>query len=93
MSPVGEQRGWRHLKMNAWGETPTLALADGSFLSETSAIARYLDDTFDGRRSWARRPTSAAWTRCGTIACGCTSSIPSSRRSTSCTKISARSSN
>ena len=23
MSPVGEQRGWQHLKMNAWGETPT----------------------------------------------------------------------
>lgn len=50
MSPVGEQRGWRHLKMNPWGETPTLALADGSFLSETSAIARYLDDSFDVKR-------------------------------------------
>ncbi|MHC2016229.1 glutathione S-transferase family protein [Methylobacterium sp. CM6247] len=50
MSPVGEQRGWKHLKMNAWGETPTLALADGSYLSETSAIARYLDDTFEGRK-------------------------------------------
>ncbi|MET4518145.1 glutathione S-transferase [Bradyrhizobium sp. I1.7.5] len=50
MTPVGEQRGWKHLKMNAWGETPTLSLADGSFLSETSAIARYLDDTFDGRK-------------------------------------------
>jgi glutathione S-transferase len=23
MTPVGEQRGWRHLKMNPWGETPT----------------------------------------------------------------------
>jgi glutathione S-transferase len=33
MSPVGGQRGWKHLKMNAWGETPTLALADGSCLS------------------------------------------------------------
>ena len=50
MSPLGEQRGWRHLKMNAWGETPTLALADGSYLSETSAIARYLDDVFGGRK-------------------------------------------
>src|SRR4051812_6038662 len=28
MTPVGEQRGWRHLKMNPWGETPTLQLAD-----------------------------------------------------------------
>jgi hypothetical protein len=50
MSPVGEQRSWKHLKMNQWGETPTLALADGSFLSETSAIARFLDDTFEGRK-------------------------------------------
>jgi len=50
MSPVGEQRGWKHLKMNPCGETPTLVLADGTPLSETSAIARYLDDTFDGRK-------------------------------------------
>jgi len=28
----------------------TLALADGTFLSETSAIARYLDDSFEGRK-------------------------------------------
>lgn len=56
MSPVGEQRGWKHLKMNQWGETPTLALADGSFLSETSAIARYLDDTFDGRKIMGATP-------------------------------------
>ena len=26
MTPVGEQRQWRHLKMNPWGETPTLEL-------------------------------------------------------------------
>ena len=38
MSPVGEQRQWRHLKMTPWGETPTLQLADGSFLAETTAI-------------------------------------------------------
>src|SRR3984893_13906659 len=31
MTPVGEQRRWRHLKMNPWGETPTLKIADGSF--------------------------------------------------------------
>ena len=50
MSPVGEQRGWRHLKRNPWGETPTLALADGTMLSETAAIVRYLDAVHPGRR-------------------------------------------
>lgn len=24
MTPVGEQRQWKHLKMNPWGETPTV---------------------------------------------------------------------
>jgi glutathione S-transferase len=32
MSPVGEQRGWKHLKMNPWGETPTFAR--GRFLPQ-----------------------------------------------------------
>jgi glutathione S-transferase len=30
MTPGGEQRQWPHLKMNPWGETPTLELPDGS---------------------------------------------------------------
>lgn len=50
MSPVGEQRGWRHLNMNPWGETPTLQLADGSYISETAAIVRYLDQEYPGRK-------------------------------------------
>ena len=50
MAPVGEQRGWRHLKRNPWGETPTLELPDGSFLAETTGIARYLDNAFPGRK-------------------------------------------
>ena len=50
MTPLGEQRGWRHLKMNPWGETPTLQFADGTTLSETAAIARYLDQTCPGRK-------------------------------------------
>jgi len=50
MAPGGEQRGWRHLKMNPWGETPTLRLADGATLSETAAIARYLDQAYPGRK-------------------------------------------
>jgi len=50
MSPGGEQRKWPHLKMNSWGETPTLVLADGSCLSEAAAIARYLDQLHGGRK-------------------------------------------
>ena len=50
MAPKGEQRGWPHLKMNPWGETPTLALPDGGFLAESAAIARYLDLSFAGRK-------------------------------------------
>jgi glutathione S-transferase len=50
MTPVGEQRQWKHLKMNPWGETPTLQLADCSFISETAAVVRYLDQSFPGRR-------------------------------------------
>lgn len=56
MTPVGEQRQWRHLKMNLWGETPTLELPDGSFMSETAAVARYLDQTFPGRRIMGDTP-------------------------------------
>lgn len=50
MSPGGEQRQWPHLKMNPWGETPTLQLEDGSFISETAAIVRYLDQAYPGRK-------------------------------------------
>jgi glutathione S-transferase len=50
MAPGGEQRKWPHLKMNPWGETPTLELEDGSFLSETAAIVRYLDQLYPGRK-------------------------------------------
>jgi glutathione S-transferase len=50
MTPGGQQRQWPHLKMNPWGETPTLQLADGTFLSESTAIARYLDGMHPGRK-------------------------------------------
>jgi glutathione S-transferase len=50
MSPGGDQRKWPHLKMNPWGETPTLQLADGTYLAETDGIARYLDNSFPGRK-------------------------------------------
>ena len=60
LSPVGEQRAWRHLKRNPWGEAPTLEFADGTFLSESVAIARYLDTTFDGRRIMGSTPREVA---------------------------------
>lgn len=50
MAPGGEQRKWPHLKFNPWGETPTLLLADGSSLSETAGIIRYLDQQYPGRK-------------------------------------------
>jgi len=60
MSPVGEQRQWRHLKRNPWGETPALEFADGTYLSETVAIARYLDQTYDGRMIMGSSPREVA---------------------------------
>ena len=50
MSPGGQQRKWPHLKMNPWGETPTLDLGNGIYLSESTGIARYLDQHFSGRK-------------------------------------------
>ena len=50
MTPGGQQRQWPHLKMNPWGETPTLKLADGTALAETAAIVRYLDQSAPGRK-------------------------------------------
>jgi glutathione S-transferase len=54
MTPGGEQRQWPHLKMNPWGETPTLQLEDGSVLAETDAIVRYLDQSYPERQTWAQ---------------------------------------
>ena len=56
MAPGGDQRKWPHLKMNPWGETPTLILADGSTLSETAAIARYFDQQCAGRKVMGDSP-------------------------------------
>jgi glutathione S-transferase len=50
LTGFGEQRGWQHLKRNAWGEAPTLELEDSSTLSEAAAIARYIDDSHPGRK-------------------------------------------
>lgn len=50
MAPEGDQKKWPHLKMNPWGETPTLEVADGEYLSETVGIVRYLDEIYPGRK-------------------------------------------
>ena len=50
MAPGGDQRKWPHLKMNPWGETPTLSLGNGEYLSETAAIVSYLDKSYPGRK-------------------------------------------
>ena len=60
LSPIGEQRSWRHLNRNPWGEVPTLQFADGTYLAESVAIARYLDQTFDGRRVMGDTPREQA---------------------------------
>ncbi|MHB1676293.1 MAG: glutathione S-transferase N-terminal domain-containing protein [Sulfuriferula sp.] len=56
MAPGGEQRKRPHLKMNPWGETPTLALEGGGYLSETAGIVRYLDQQFPGRKIMGNTP-------------------------------------
>ena len=60
MAPGGQQRQWPHLKMNPWGETPTLALPDGTFVAESTAIARYLDLAFPGRKVLGETPEAQA---------------------------------
>lgn len=50
MSPIGEQRGWPHLKMNPWGETPTLRLADGLVSQRDVCDRALLDDSFEGSK-------------------------------------------
>ena len=56
MAPEGEQRQWQHLKRNPWGETPTLELAEGGYLAESAAIARYLDNSYPGRKVLGETP-------------------------------------
>lgn len=65
MAPVGEQRGWRRLARNPWGETPTLELPKGGYLAESVAVARCTarppaetaaDRTRDGDPHAAERP-------------------------------------
>ncbi len=93
MSPGGDQRKWPHLKMNPWGETPTLTLADGGYLAETAGIVRSWTSLTRDARSRARRRSSRGKMRYGTIASGCISCTVSSPCFTLCTLASASRSN
>ena len=60
MRGKGEQRSWRHLKRNPFGETPTLELPDDTMISETSAVARYIDQSHPGRKIMGATPLEQA---------------------------------
>jgi len=42
--PAGEHRGEAYLKVNPLGQTPSLALDDGSVLTESISICRYFEE-------------------------------------------------
>jgi glutathione S-transferase len=74
----GETRTAEHLARNNLGEVPVLELDDGSYLTESIAICRYLDNLHSQTPLFGRDPLEAAriemWTRrmeiliCGPIA-------------------------
>ncbi|MEQ8829915.1 MAG: glutathione S-transferase family protein [Alphaproteobacteria bacterium] len=74
----GETRTAEHLARNNLGEVPVLELDDGSYLTESIAICRYLDNLDSQTPLFGRDPLEAAriemWTRrmeiliCGPIA-------------------------
>ena len=46
----GEMHRCPYAAATPWGEAPSLALEDGSYLTNAGAIARYLDQRFPGRK-------------------------------------------
>jgi len=56
MLEKGDQKSWKHHKLNPQGETPALKLADGTVLSESTGIARYLDNVHPGRKIMGENP-------------------------------------
>ena len=60
---AGENRQEEHLKRNPSGQSPTLELDDGSFLSEITAICEYLDDKQGGTDLIGKTPEDRAITR------------------------------
>jgi glutathione S-transferase len=60
---AGENRQQEHLIRNPSGQSPTLELDDGSFLSEITAICEYLDDKQGGTDLIGKTPEDRAETR------------------------------
>jgi len=63
----GEIKTPEHLSRDPLGQVPTLELDDGSFLSETVSICRYLEHLYPAPPLFGRSPLEAAridmWTR------------------------------
>lgn len=63
----GEARTPEFLKMNSLGEAPVLELDDGSYLTESIAICRYLESLYPDSPLFGETPLEAAqvemWTR------------------------------
>ena len=60
---AGENRQEEHLKRNPSGQSPTLELEDGSFLSEITAICEYLDEKQGNTDLMGKTPGERALTR------------------------------
>ena len=60
---AGENRQEEHLKRNPSGQSPTLELEDGSFLSEITAICEYLDEIQGNTDLMGKTPEERASTR------------------------------
>ena len=60
---AGENRQEEHLKRNPSGQSPTLELEDGSFLSEITAICEYLDEKQGNTDLMGKTPEERASTR------------------------------
>jgi len=55
-----EHKSEEHRARNSLGQVPTLVLDDGTAISETVAICRYLDDTHDGPPLFGTTPAERA---------------------------------
>lgn len=63
----GEHKSPEHVARNSLGQVPTLELDDGTFISESVAICRYLEGLYPDKPLFGRDPKEAAlidmWSR------------------------------
>ena len=65
----GEHKSPEFLKLNSLGQIPVLVLDDGTVITESVAICRYLEEIHpEPRRCSAPMPSARARSRCGTAA-------------------------